>query len=160
MKHNTMRAIEVVLTIVIFCLSIAGRANADVYAIDLKSDTVYFKVKKDDTLTSISEENGFTVKDIAEQNNIKDINNIKLGQVLHVTYKPVKYNDLNNDKKLLNEYYNLDKFNNDNSKHVLNYMKYNDKHGHVKTGTIKQLKKFIINHKIQQRFTIDNVNNI
>lgn len=155
-----MRAIEVVLTIVIFCLSIAGHASADAYAIDLKSDTVYFKVKKDDTLTSISEDSGFTVKDIAEQNNIKDINNIKVGQVLHVTYKPVKYDDLKNDKQLLNEYYNLDKFKNDNSKHVLNYMKYDDKHGHVKTGTIKQLKKFIINHKMQQRLTIDNVNNI
>lgn len=160
MKRNTMRAIEIFMTVIIFCLSIAGRANADVYAIDLKSDAVYFKVKKDDTLTSISEESGFTVKDIAEQNNIEDINNIKLDQVLHMTYKPVKYNDVKNDKQLLKEYYNLDKFKNDNSKHVLNYMKYNDKHGHVKTGTMKQLKKFIINHEIQQRFTIDNINNI
>lgn len=160
MKNNILRAIEVVVTVVIFALSIAGHASADVYAVDLRSDTVYFKVKKDDTLTSISEESGFTVKDIAQQNNIKDINNIKVGQVLHATYKPVKRGDLKNDKQLLKEYYNLDKFKDDNSKHVLNYMEYNDKHGHVKTGTIKQLKKFIINHDIQQHFTIDNINNI
>lgn len=50
MKCNTLRSIEVILTIVIFTLSIAGHASADVYAVDLKSDTVYFKVKKDDKL--------------------------------------------------------------------------------------------------------------
>ena len=48
------------------------------------SKAVYYTVKKGDTLTSIAKRYGYTVKQIADKNNIKDVNKINVGQVLRI----------------------------------------------------------------------------
>lgn len=48
--------------------------------------TIYYTVKKGDNLSKIAKEYGVTVSSIATENNIKNANVIKVGQVLSITY--------------------------------------------------------------------------
>lgn len=48
------------------------------------TEQVTYKVKKGDTLTKISKKFGVSIEEIAKKNNIKNINLIKVGQVLKI----------------------------------------------------------------------------
>lgn len=52
--------------------------------LSLNKKAVYYTVKKGDTLTSISKRYGYTIKQIADLNKIKDINKINVGQIIRI----------------------------------------------------------------------------
>lgn len=49
-----------------------------------------YKIRRGDTLSRIAKKYGMSVKDLAELNNIKDVNNIRQGQTLRYNKKRIK----------------------------------------------------------------------
>ena len=116
----------------------------------------------------------------AKLNNIKDVNNLTVNEVITFSYENATNKDLifysNNYQKesnknnvtyktakqadLLNDYYMLDnlKFDHNTNKHIFKYVKNNKLY--TTKMTIKQIKKFVIDHNVNEKFYIDDLSNL
>ena len=116
----------------------------------------------------------------AKLNNIKDVNNLTVNEVITFSYENATNKDLifysNNYQKesnknnvtyktakqadLLNDYYMLDslKYNHNTNKHIFKYVKNNKLY--TTKMTIKQIKKFVIDHNVNEKFYIDDLSNL
>lgn len=184
MKNTTKRAIKTVATILLFFVVLITNThiiNASEYAkYNKRNDIESYVVKENDTLQDIAFNNGFTVQELARLNNIKDVNNLTVNEVITFSYKSATNKDLifysNNYQKesnkndvtyetakqadLLNDYYMLDglKYNHFINKHDFKYVKNNKLY--TTKMTIKQIKKFVINNNVNEKFYIDDLSNL
>ena len=184
MKQITKRAIKTISTILLFFVILVTNThivNADEYAkYNKRNDIENYVVKENDTLENIALNNGFTVQELAKLNSIKDINNLKVNDVITFSYENATNKDLifysNNYQKesekndvtyetarqadLLNEYYMLDdlKYNHFINEHDFKYVKNNKLY--TTKMTIKQIKKFVIDHNVNEKFYIDDLSNL
>ena len=184
MKYTTKRAIKTIATILLFFVIFITNThivNASEYAkYNKRNDIENYVVKENDTLENIALNNGFTVQELAKLNSIKDINNLKVNDVITFSYENATNKDLifysNNYQKesnknnvtyktakqadLLNDYYMLDslKYNHNTNKHIFKYVKNNKLY--TTKMTIKQIKKFVIDHNVNEKFYIDDLSNL
>lgn len=111
---------------------------------------------------------------------VKDVNNLTVNEVIKFSYENATNKDLifysNNYQKesnkndvnyetakqanLLNEYYMLDdlKYNHFINKHDFKYVKNNKLY--TTKMTIRQIKKFVIDHNVNEKFYIDDLSNL
>ena len=184
MNNNTKRAIKIVATVMmmfVIFITNTGIVNADEYAKYGKRDELSeYTIKPGDTMEDVAFNNGFTVEELATLNNIKDVNNIHVGDVLTLDYSTAtseeliafsndyqsgsNVNDVNydtaKDAGLLNEYYMTDdlQYNHNTNKHIFKYVKNNKLYTTKKS--IKQIKEFVLNHNINEKFYIDGFSNL
>lgn len=184
MKQTTKRAIKTIATILLFFVIFITNThivNASEYAkYNKRNDIENYVVKENDTLENIAFNNGFTVQELAKLNNIKDVNNLTVNEVITLSYENAMNKDLifysNNYQKesnkndvtyetarqanLLNEYYMLDnlKFDHNINKHIFKYVKNNKLY--TTKMTIKQIKNFVIDHNVNEKFYIDDLSNL
>lgn len=184
MKQTTKRAIKTIATILLFFVIFITNThivNASEYAkYNKRNDIENYVVKENDTLENIAFNNGFTVQELAKLNNIKDVNNLTVNEVITFSYENATNKDLifysNNYQKesnkndvtyktakqanLLNEYYMLDdlKFDHNTNKHIFKYVKNNKLY--TTKMTIKQIKNFLINNDVNEKFYIDDLSNL
>lgn len=184
MKQITKRAIKTISTILLFFVILVTNThivNADKYAkYNKRNDIESYVVKENDTLENIAFNNGFTVQELARLNNIKDVNNLRVNEVITFSYENATNEDLifysnkyqkesnkNNvtyktakQADLLDDYYMLDdlKYDHNINKHIFKYVKNNKLY--TTKMTIKQIKNFVIDHNVNEKFYIDDLSNL
>lgn len=98
MKQTTKRSIKTIATILLFFVIFITNThivNADKYAkYNKRNDIENYVVKENDTLQNIAFDNGFTIQELAKLNNIKDVNNLKVNDVITFSYENATDEDL------------------------------------------------------------------